>query len=264
LLLLFSVPFLLTGCAGLQMKGSPVTALEADGVRAAFQEMTARQEACKCVDAEVDVTLAVSWWVGGRTVTISGYLQAMPPSFLKFTGINTFGQPLYVFITDGDRFQSVIVQEAKVFEGDVRSEFFHRYFPPRLKTMDLFAWFTGGFSPAEREIVAVQADRQGQGYWLDLAVPGVGERVWLLFDPAAGLVRRHLIYGSRNSLDLQVIYESYNAVGACLYPGNIVIEAPAQKSSVRVTMRDMLACEELPIAFFNGLQLPGFEQVIVH
>ena len=119
---------LFTGCAGKFIQTVPVSFQEEISVSAAFRSMLANQQTCGCcLDAEAEVTLAVSNWLGKRSGTMTGFLQAMQPSYIKFVGVNPLGQPLFIFITDGTTFQNVQVPKSKVYEGNVRSDAFNNY-----------------------------------------------------------------------------------------------------------------------------------------
>jgi len=202
--------FLFTGCAAKFIQTVPVSPQEEMNVSAAFRNMLEKQRKCGCcLDAEADVTMTVQHWLADRSGTISGFLQAMEPSHIKFVSVNPLGQPLFIFTTDGTAFQSVQVPKAKVYEGAVRSAVFDRYVPVGLEPDNSFYWFTGRLKPAGFTIDSIARDRDQQAYWLQLQFEGTRYHDMLLFDPRQLVILRHVLMGRRHRPNLDVQYIDY-------------------------------------------------------
>ena len=82
-----------SGCATLPST-QPLAQLQQQQAETLFRETMARQQDCPCcLDAQARVSVKSLVQNG----TISGFLQAKAPSFLKFTGLNPLGQPLLFY-----------------------------------------------------------------------------------------------------------------------------------------------------------------------
>ena len=207
-ILLYALLF--TGCAVKFVQTVPVSPQEEVYVSAAFRGMLENHRKCGCcLDAEADVTLAVQYWLADRSGTMSGFLQAMEPSHIKFVSVNPLGQPLFIFTTDGDAFQSALVPKGKVYEGAVRSAAFEKYVPVWLEPENSFYWFTGRLKPAGFTIDSIARDRDQQAYWLKLQFDGTRYQDMLLFDPQQLVILRHVIMGRRNKPNLDVQYADF-------------------------------------------------------
>ncbi|MCF6291386.1 MAG: hypothetical protein L3J03_10385 [Desulfobacterales bacterium] len=255
---------LLAGCAGFQPKFERPPAREGRAVAAAFA--AAGNHRCgSSLDAEVAVTASFFSLTGGRTGRISGYLLAGEPSLLKFVAVNPLGQPLLVFVSDGHRFQTVLVAEGKGYEGAIRSRTVQRYMPAGFVDQPLFPWLVGHVSPVT-EVEVLGRDPAGKGYWLTFPAPDGINRNLLLFDPAARLVRRRILENHQGKTLLDVHYEDYRPVGReeCRLPGIITVNRLPHNTTLIIEMMNMEpAGPGLTAADFVVTLPPGFERVEV-
>ena len=263
IILVFSCLLLLAGCAGFQVRTAVVSGPEAGAAAAALRRVSGGQNNCKCFDAEVFVNLSISSWSGDRAASFSGYLQTMSPSQLKFIGINPFGQPQLIVVMDDKRLRSILVPEAKVFTGDVRAKTFKKYFPPGFEPADVFAWLAGRPPISDDTIRAIREGGAAGVYWFELDRADGAGRVQLLFDSAAEVVLRYVLYGRFDNVLVDVRYTDYQDVGDCRLPGKIIVDSPAQNGSLRLDLNDVLECEELSPAVFRYGLPPGFESITV-
>lgn len=251
--------WLAAGCTS-HLRVVDVTGDERTRVAAAFEQARLRQEACHCcLDAAVSVTLKGLLHSG----TVSGYLQAMSPAFLKFVGLNPLGQPLMILVSDGKRFQYLAVEQGKGYGGNVQAETFVKYAPPGFRPHQSFYWLSGRLPPAKVVVEAVGRALDGQWYWLTVRVDGEHHR--LLFDPEGGVIRRHqLLDGSGNDV-FEVSYENLRNAGenGCLLPERITVTTSQHRGTLVVNLSDWLDDAVLSENDFAFALPPGFELVEV-
>lgn len=263
--LLFPVLFVFFqyGCVGRQIVTPLVPEPESRTVAASFFDMLERQHHCGCcLDAEAEVTLSVSQWLGSRSVTISGYLQAMAPSFLKFVGVNPLGQPHFILVTDGRQFQWVVVPDARVYIGQVTSEAFLKYSPAGFNPEGLYFWLSGQLPTGPLAIREIRYGERGTSYWLDLEAEHYrAGRV--LFDPDSATVLQRILEDGNGKILLAVDYENYLEVDGCLRPGKVRIEAPMQNSGAVMMLSDFIPDSSFSTADFAFKPPPGFNLVFV-
>lgn len=193
---------LTAGCATLP--GSmPVQDGESDRVRQEFKVMLSAQRQCpSAVDADVSVTVDNLLWSG----TLSGYLRAMAPAYLRFEGVNPLGLTEAILAVDGESFTYVSVRDQQVYSGPLAAEKISRFAPDGLATAMSYYWLLGRIQPGSLGIAEVGLDQNGQGYWLDLHY-AAGKRAMILFDPSQRLVRRHLVLAEDESIAVELSYE---------------------------------------------------------
>ena len=255
---------LFAGCAGFQVRSAVVSGPEGRAATAALHKMAADHERCRCFEAEVTVNLAISSWSGDRAASFSGYLQTMAPSYLKFIGVNPFGQPQLIVAMDNKRFRTVLVPEAKVFIGDVGAKTFSRYAPPGFKPGDFFALLTGQVGIHDGVIRAIREGETVGTYWFELERSGETDRVHLLFDTRTEGILRYVVADRYGKVLVDVTYADYKDFDDCRLPGKMRIESPTQNGRLDMVMSDILPCEELPTALFDHVPPPpGFESKVV-
>ena len=201
---------LFTGCGAKLIQTIPASPQEELTVSVAFQDMLENQANCGCcLDAEADATISAANWLGERSGTMTGFLQAMQPSYIKFVGVNPLGQPLFIFITDGITFQNLQVPKSKVYEGVVRSDAFNKYVPAWFEPEYGFYWLTGRIKPGSFEIVDIRRDKGENGFWLQLQYEGSTYRNMVLFDPQEPVILRHVLMDSQDKSHIDVQYADY-------------------------------------------------------
>jgi len=250
----------LGGCFALPRAVDLASDGERDRVAAAFARLRAQQNTCHCcIDVAVSVTLKGLL----RSGSVSGYLQAMSPAYLRFVGLSPIGQPLMILVTDGDRFQYLAVDQGKGYEGSVTAATFVKYAPAGFKPHESFYWLSGRLPPGEVAVEEVGRALDAEGYWLTVRV--AGERRRLLFDPEVGVIRRHQVLNAAGDDVLEARYEAFRAAGAngCLLPGRIVVTTRQHTGTLVVVLSDWLDGAALSEKDFAFALPPGFEQVQV-
>ena len=257
------------GCATLPAT-RPLADLQQQQAEVLFRETMARQQDCPCcLDAQVRVSVKSLVQNG----TISGFVQAKAPSFLKFTGLNPLGQPLLFLTTDGTFFRYVAVPEAKGYEGLVTAAAFKKYAPQGFDPAHGFYWLAGRLAPEKLRIFSVAQDPDGQGVWLELAYAvdiseGKPLRRHVLFDPAQQVIRRHLVADPDGRIMVDVRYDDYAKASEggsdnCRMPGVIRIHANNNGALMELTLGDWLPDASFSAGDFR-VDLPlGFQLVPV-
>lgn len=237
---------------------------ERAAVIASFHHWLAVQRQCPCcLDAAATVTFK-SWIQSG---SLSGFVQAMRPAYLKLVALNPLDQPLLVLVTDGRSFQLASVLQGRVYTGSVRAQAFQKYAPDGARPGEAFFWLTGRLPPRKLRIVRIAGDQQGGGYWLDLAGEKTGRRHRILFSPQQGVIRRHLVLDRRNNVLVDVRYgEFIPAAGAadteCRWPSRIVVTTSKHRGRLIISLSDWR-----PASFgkrdFRLQPPPGYEHISV-
>jgi len=259
LIVFCALVLLLNGCATL-----PRMVKLADGeqelVAQSFEKMRTRQDSCHCcIDVAVTVTLKGLLHSG----MISGYLQAMSPAYLRFSGLNPLGQPLMILVSDGERFQYLAVDRAKGYVGNVQAETFVKYAPTGFLPHESFYWLSGRLPPGSAVVKVLGRAADSEGYWLTVQA-GEGRRR-LLFDPEAGVILRHQVLNADGDDVLDAHYESFRASGVngCLLPGRITVTTKQHRGTLEVLLSDWLDDAALSEKDFSFSLPPGFELVEV-
>ena len=193
----------MAGCATLP-KSLPVEEGVAEQVRQEFTVMLRDQQHCpSALDADVSVTVDNLMWSG----TLTGYLRAMAPAYLRFEGVNPLGLTEAIFAVDGKNFTYLSVRDQQVYSGPLSADLLSRYTPDGLATAMNYSWLLGRIPPGQVGIGEVGLDENGQEYWLDLDYAGNDQRSRILFNPAAHLIKRHLVLSMREAIDADLVYE---------------------------------------------------------
>ncbi|MCB2184365.1 MAG: hypothetical protein KQH63_20240 [Desulfobulbaceae bacterium] len=247
----------LAGCATLP---DTLEIAESDKERVSnkFKKMVADQTRCTCcIDAQATVSFSSIWKKG----TLSGYLQAMSPSYLKFMGINPLGQPLAVFVTDGDAFRYVAVPEAADYAGDVHSAAYSKYAPEGFLPEKGFYWLIGRLYPGKIKILDVSRDGDAGGYWLEISY-GNKTKSMVLFDEKQEVLLHHIVIDENNKKILNVLYDAYTN-GPCPLPGKITVTSLVHNSTMEIRLTDWLSDASFSQKDFTYHSPPDFKRVIV-
>lgn len=261
---------LLTGCAADFM---PIADREegAAVIRAFYEMLAGHQDCSGFLDAEMEVKIVGPGLFGNHTGVLSGYLQAMAPSYLKFVGLNPLGQPQLVVATDGQGFSSIVVAEAKSFEGPVNSAKFKKYAPPGFSPEVSFFWLAGRLARDRIEVAEVSRAPGGDqvGYWLTLVADGDdGLTDSLLFDPQQRVILQHMVRDREKRVVLEVSYDDYRTSfssnrASCPLPCTITVSSLPYRRKMILSLGEIYPETVFTPADFE-LELPeGFERVLV-
>lgn len=197
---------LLAGCAGRLPRTYPLTVVEKEHVLSRFEEFL-HHRCLRVLDA--DVTLEMQML--GKSEIAPGMLQAMSPSYLRYTVADPLGRSLAIVVTDGTTFTMVDNRRAEAVTGPVESGFWYEFFPPGVYVEDFIPWLTGRLPDQDFQINATLGDRDDPTLvWM---ISPAGEGMWhdIGFDFAAGVMRRHILRSETdNKALLDVRYIRYN------------------------------------------------------
>lgn len=226
-------------------------------VRGRFKEMIALQGKCHCcLDGAAHISIKNLLYSGA----ISGYLQAMSPSYLKFIGVNPLGQPLAVLTTNGQQFRYVSTEEGTVYSGEVAGETFAKYTPKGFNPTLSYYWLIGRLQPGPVQLTQVSRDEKS-GYWVELLYEN-GKKALLLFDPEALQIRRHIVLNGEGKRILNILYDKYGP-GECDVPGLITVTSLTLDSTMEIRLDDLLDNVSLSRRDFDYSPPSTFKEVVV-
>ncbi len=248
--------FLLAGCVTMPNLHD-ISRQENREVRQRFKEMIAIQAKCHCcLDGAAHVSLKNLLYTGA----ISGYLQAMSPSYLKFVGVNPLGQPLAIFTTNGRQFRYVSTEETTVYSGEVDSETFSKYTPEGFAPTLSYYWLIGRLQPGPVQLTRVSRDEK-KGYWVELLYE-TGRKALVLFDPEALQIRRHIVLDDEGERILNILYDQYGP-GECDVPRQITVTSLTLDSTMEIRLDDLLDNVSLSRQDFDYSPPASFKEVLV-
>lgn len=184
------------------------------------------QDQRKCpaaIDTDISVTVDNALWSG----TVSGYLRAMSPGYLRFEGVNPLGLTEVLFAVDGKNFTYLSVRNQEVYLGPLKAEKIARVAPQGLAISMNYYWLLGRIPPGSLGITGVGLDANDEGNWLDVHYPTTDEYAMILFDPRRHLVKRHLMLNDSEAVAVDFSYEYPAAVSLadpCQLPDTITIK----------------------------------------
>ncbi len=166
--------------------------------------MLGNQRHCPpALDADVTITVDNLLWTG----TLSGYLRAMAPDYLRFEGVNPLGLTEVLFAVDGKNFTYLSVRDQQAYTGPLSAKLLSRYTPDGMATSINYYWLLGRIPPGSVRIGEVSLDEQGKEYWLDLYFAATGRWSRVLFNPGEHLLKRNLLLSERDAIDVDLLYE---------------------------------------------------------
>jgi hypothetical protein len=278
--------FFVQGCARSVLQTYPASEQEIESAAEAFaQYRLISEEACGCcLDAEADAALSVSGWFSDHTGKISGYLQAMKPGYIKFAAINLLGQPLFIFLTDGNMFKSLNVFAEKAYLGSVHSDAYSKFAPPGFEAEFSYYWLTGRLQPGDIDIQAVMRDRDQENFWLQIKRAGSSTESMVLFDPEELIILRHILRDERGKHLVDVLYADHQTLPGkeskgtgrgpvisasgggeklCRIPAKITVSSHSDAQKIEVKLYSFLDDAHFSVQDFH-LEIPdNFEQLPV-
>ncbi len=167
----------------------------ADEVRTAFRD---QQRNCPAgIDAEVSLNIPAL-----NLPDIDGYLLTYAPGYLRFDGLTPLGLTANILITNGRRYDYIVVQSQLAYGGTITGQ---KYIPPVLAA-ETACWLLGRPRFADRQLTVEGA---GDGnYWLGSVLDG-RVRTKILFSPVRGQVQRYLA-AAPGYKTLDVYYEYHS------------------------------------------------------
>jgi outer membrane lipoprotein-sorting protein len=275
LTVLFFLPLVfIQGCTRSLLQTDPASEQEfelASKAFAQYQEVSADLCGC-CLDAEIDAALSVSGWFNDHTGKLTGYLQAMEPSYIKFIAINPLGQPLFILVTNGNIFKSFNVFEEKIYLGSVDSKAYKKFAPQGFDPEFSYYWLTGRLQPGEWQPRAVMRDREQDAFWLQINHAESSTDSMVLFDPEDMVLLRHVLRDARGEHLVDITYKDHLSLpgkdGKCSGPRpaampSSLVSSKAGAEKVEIKLHSLVGDANFSAADFQ-LEIPdNFEQLHV-
>jgi hypothetical protein len=249
----------LSGCSALPAR-IPLSGSESIIVKESFKELVGNQHQCEnSLDADITVSLKSRLYSG----TMNGYLQLKAPASLKLVGINPFGQPLVVLVSNGEHFKYALLGESLSYDGNVDSEAFRKYVPTGFEPSSSFYTITGKLSPGELRIISISDDKEGRGAWLELEDVDDNTRSLVLFDQEQLLIHQYLQLDSGGDVTMKVGYSGHFP-GPCRLPASITISSSNYSGELMIRLKDWRPDRSSSAADFE-FKLPlNFKRVILN
>ncbi|SHO51058.1 hypothetical protein [Desulfopila aestuarii] len=265
--LLLTVLALISLSAGCARKpwGEPIAGSRYSATIEMLEEMR-KDEALRssCIDADVNIFLTST--VKNRAV--SGYVQLMQPSSVKFVTSNPLGQPLVAFVSDGHTVQFVNTIDGYFTDGTLPS--FAKAFdiPKVAYTSDWGTWLTARL-PRANTVTEIREDEENRGIWIGVADQDVKNeaetsglaREHVLIDPKNRIVLERAFTNTNGSIDARVSYtnllpETQDATP--LQPGKITISGLDYSGKLVLELSALQAIEGCRKSNFQLKRPPGY------
>jgi hypothetical protein len=259
----FVLPLLisaLVGCAGKPWT-TPVTDLEMIAVTRTFGEMRERDASCFCC---VDAKASLFWDGPGEDRSVSGFLQLMLPSSVKFVVTNPLGQPLYAMVTDGVEFQSINTTLKQAVTGELSALMLQYDIPQSLLSADWGYWLTGRLHEQGATMKAISRDESGRGVWITMRYPGEGALAesHLLIEPDGKRLLSRVLVDQEGETMATIAYEHGGGQDDCMVADKITITDLPYGSKLNIDLTGILTDRVFTPANFR-LKVPVNYEVLV-
>jgi len=198
---------LLSGCASHRW-AEPLTEEEHSEITGIIAAMQVADKTCP---DSFDSEALVFWKSPLENAAVTGYLQLLSPSFIKFIVSNPLGQPIYAFASNGDTFQSLYTRQQLHIRGGVRSLAIRKKIPQVLVQSEWYALLTGHLTSHPLTILKVQHDVSDKTAWLLLAHLKTNRTLaetWLHLDPDKRKILGYLFLDREGKTVAEIVYEN--------------------------------------------------------
>lgn len=201
---------LLSGCAG-KPWSSPIADHETAAIALIFENMQRRDASCF---ASMDAKVLLTWEGPGGAHSLSGYLQLLLPSSMKFVVSNPLGQPVYALVSNGQEFQSINTALKQHVIGQLGSLARDHDVPEALLSAHWGYWLTGRLWEEGAVIDAMHQDDSGRGVWITLRYPitkepsdMTGVTNYLLINPGRQQLLARMLVDDKGETVATISYE---------------------------------------------------------
>ncbi len=238
-----------------------MTELEDQHIRQIFEEMLVRDSSCfGCMDARVRV-----FWDGlGEARSISGFLQLMLPSAVKFVVTNPLGQPLYAMVSDGRDFQSINTPLRQHTSGNISALMRQYGIPVPLFSDQWGYWLTGRLHEQGAGIEAIRQDEAGRGVWLTMRYPGeeAPAHSHLLLQPETRRLLSRILVDGQGETIATLSYDYGTAHGDCPVVSRLSIIGLPYGSKLSIEFAEVLTDQVFSASRFRLKVPPGYEEKV--
>ncbi|KAF0188587.1 MAG: hypothetical protein FD168_1700 [Desulfobulbaceae bacterium] len=256
-LLLPLLMLLLAGCAGRPWT-APVTDQEGLHIRKIFEEMQQRDAACfSCMDAKVSL-----FWDGpGEDRSVSGFLQLMLPSSVKFVVTNPLGQPLYAMVSNGSNFQSINTALRQHTSGEISALMQQYSIPAPLLSDHWGYWLMGRLHEQGASIDAIHQDESGRGVWITMRYPNEKTlaQSHLLVQLETKKLLSRILVDQQGGTIATLSYDHGTAPGDCLPVSTLTMTGLPYGSKLSVEFTEVLMDKVFSVSWFRLKVPPDYE-----
>jgi outer membrane lipoprotein-sorting protein len=250
--------FLLSGCGSLRLFSSPVPApplLPASVPAEPFWEKLAeRRNALENLKGLARVQARTD---KGRVALDDVVVIVRRAQALRLEGIGPFGQPLFLFVTDGESLALYMIRENRLVVGQASRRNLERLFGIGVSPRSLLRVLLGDIPlnqlPDDGELAFVESERLY--LWEGTqAGPTPKYRVW--FDPQELYPVRFEMEDGSGTVVMQVNYGDFKPQGAFLLPARIDVVEPATQRRATWHYTDVQLNTEVSADLFRVRPLP--------
>ena len=180
---------------------------------------------------------------GGR---YSLHVSVKRPASIRLEALTPMGDPAAVLVADQGRFALLDLRNNVFYRGPATPENLSRLIPAPLRDEELVSLITGAI-PALPQSVPQSSARDGDGYKLVFARPGVRQEVRLGADMRVLEVRR---IGDGGNLLWSVGLDEHDDSSGAQVPRLLHLEAPSGKTKVDLRLRNILTGKPPPQGAF--------------
>lgn len=196
-----------------------------------------------CIDADLNIFFTSHF----KKRAISGYVQIMQPSLLKFIVSNPFGQPLFAFTTDGSQFNQIDTAQQQFMDGDL--ETFARIYdsPPFMYNRPWGKWLTARL-PDSEFITDIRKDSSDRGSWVtivnqakieaDEPQPTAAAAEHVLIDIDNRRLLGRIFTGRGGDIEAEITYSDWSTDNNW-QPGKITLEGLDYGSRIVLELTEM-------------------------
>ncbi len=230
---------LLSGCAGHRWSEP----LEEEENTKVTEIITAMQEEDKTCSDSFDGDALIFWKTPLSDTGVSGYLQLLAPSFVKFIVSNPLGQPLYAFASNGSSFQSLNTRQRQHIRGNVRTLAIRQELPLVLAQGDWFAYLSGRLPARSLGMLEVYRDNTDTTVWVlldPLESNKTLDQTWVHLNPEKGMVLGYLFLDRDGKTLAEIFYNNQEErTDYCIPNEKIILTDLPWGAEIRIELRDI-------------------------
>lgn len=183
---------------------------------------------------------------------------------LRLEGIGPFGQPLFLFVTNGESLALLLIRENRLLLGRASRGNFERLFGIGVEPQALLRVLLGDIPlnplPTDGELAYRETE---QLYLWEGAQAGPHSKYRVWFDPQAGYPVRFEMEDASGTVVMRVNYGDFQPQGAHLLPARIDVVEPATQRRAAWQYTDVQLNTELSADLFRVRRLPQTEVLVL-
>lgn len=177
---------------------------------------------------------------------------------LRLEGIGPFGQPLFLFVTDGEWLALHLIRDNRLIVGPASARNLERLFGIAVAPQSLLRLLLGDVPlnplPTNGDLAYREDERL---YVWESTQPGPGYRVW--FDPQGSQPVRFEMQDAAGSVVIRVAYGDFKRYEDVLLPARIEVIEPATQRQAIWRYTDVQLNTEVPADLFRVQPPPQTE-----